>query len=94
MVAVPGSGPIVKKAPRNSTRSTGMVSSLPGAVVGAAAGWPGALIVLFWVSVAGGLQAIAALAWARLRGRPKPDYVPYAIAIAAGSLTAWIYGAP
>ena len=64
------------------------------AVVGAAAGWPGALIVIFWVSVAGGVQALAAILLARLRGRPKPDYVPYAVAIAAGALIAWTYGAP
>ncbi len=64
------------------------------AVVGAAAGWPSALLVLFWVSVAGGVQAAAALAWARMRGGEKPEYVPYGVAIAAGTVLAWVVGWP
>ena len=64
------------------------------AVVGAAAGWPSALLVLFWVSIAGGVQAAAALAWARLRGAEKPEYVPYGVAIAAGAALAWTVGWP
>ena len=64
------------------------------AVVGAAAGWPSALLVLFWVSVAGGVQAAAALAWARVRRQEKPEYVPYGVAIAAGTVLAWTVGWP
>ena len=64
------------------------------AVVGAAAGWPSALLVLFWVSVAGGVQAAGALAWARVRGGERPESVPYAVAIAAGTVLAWVVGWP
>jgi prepilin signal peptidase PulO-like enzyme (type II secretory pathway) len=64
------------------------------AVVGAEAGWPSALLVLFWVSVAGGVQALLAIAWARLRGEERPEYVPYGVAIAAGAALAWVVGWP
>jgi Flp pilus assembly protein protease CpaA len=63
------------------------------AVVGAVAGWPGAVNVLFWVSVAGGVQAVLALAWARVTGQPRPDYVPYGVAVAAGSVCAFLFPA-
>ena len=64
------------------------------AVAGAAAGWPSAVLVLVWVSLATGVQAALALLWARLRGREKPVYVPMGLAIAAGTLLAWTVGVP
>jgi len=59
------------------------------AVVGAVAGWPASLPVLFIVSVAGGLQAAGQLLYARARGHKRPKYVPYGVAIAAGTLATW-----
>ena len=50
------------------------------AVVGAALGWPMALSALLGVSLAGGVQAAAWLLAARIRGRERPRYVPYAVA--------------
>lgn len=63
------------------------------AVVGAAAGWPYALLCLLYISVAGGVLGIATLVWARVRGREVPG-VPYAVAVAAGTLAAWLWGPP
>jgi len=66
------------------------------AVVGAAAGptggWLFALNVLFCISIAGGV--LAAVPWliATIRARPRPRYVPYGVAIAAGALAAWLLG--
>ena len=81
-----------------------LLASLPGwigmgdvklmAVVGAALGWPAALAALFWVTVAGGAQAALQLIIARVRGAEKPKYVPYACAIAAGTLAAIFIGIP
>jgi Flp pilus assembly protein protease CpaA len=59
------------------------------AVSGAAAGWPGSLSVLVLVALAGGIQAILQLAWAVLRGRERPKYLPYACSIAAGTVAAF-----
>jgi prepilin peptidase CpaA len=58
------------------------------AVVGAALGFPWALAALFWVAMAGGAQGLLQIAIARLRGAERPRYVPYACAIAAGTLAA------
>jgi leader peptidase (prepilin peptidase)/N-methyltransferase len=60
------------------------------AVSGAALGWPGGLSVLVLVALAGGVQALLQLAWAALRGREKPRYVPYACSIAAGTIAAFL----
>ena len=60
------------------------------AVSGAAAGWPGGLSVLVLVALAGGIQALLQLAWAALRGRERPRYVPYACSIAAGTVAAFL----
>jgi Flp pilus assembly protein protease CpaA len=60
------------------------------AVSGAAAGWPGGLSVLVLVALAGGIQAILQSAWALLRGRERPRYVPYACSIAAGTVAAFL----
>ena len=78
------------------------VAALPGwmgmgdaklmAVVGAALGWPLALLALLYVSIAGGAQALLWIAIARVRGRERPRYVPYAVAIAAGTLGAFLLG--
>ncbi len=62
------------------------------AVVGAAAGWPAALGVLAYVSVAGGVQALLWIVAARLRGHEPPKYVPYGVAITAGTLAAFLWG--
>src|SRR5438132_13784121 len=45
---------------------------LPGAVSGAAAGWPFSLTVLLYVSVAGGVQAGAWLVAAKVRAAETP----------------------
>ena len=62
------------------------------AVVGAALGWPLAFMALLYVSIAGGAQALLWIVFAKLRGREKPKYVPYAVAIAAGTLGAFLLG--
>ncbi len=61
------------------------------AVVGAVAGWPSALLSILFISIAGGVQAAAQLIWARVRGQEKPRYVPYGVAIAAGTIWSWWY---
>ena len=61
------------------------------ALVGAAAGWPGSLAVLVYVSLAGGLQALLWLIAAKLRGEDRPKYVPYGVAIAAGTVAAFFW---
>jgi prepilin peptidase CpaA len=61
------------------------------ALAGAAAGWPGSLAVLVYVSLAGGLQAGLWLLAAKLRGLDRPKYVPYGVAIAAGTLAAFFW---
>ena len=63
-----------------------------GAVAGAAASWPFALTVLLYVSVAGGVQAVAWLLAAKVRGRSRPEHVPYGVAIAAGTGAAFLWG--
>lgn len=62
------------------------------AVVGAALGFPTALGALLWIAIAGGVQALAQLAFARARGLPGPRSVPYACAIAAGAAAAVAFG--
>lgn len=62
------------------------------ALAGAAAGGllP-ALAVLFYVSIAGGIQALLWLIAARLRGQDRPKYVPYGVSIAAGTVAAFFW---
>ena len=60
------------------------------AVCGAAAGFPAAVTVLFFVTIAGGVQAILSLVVARMRGSAPPRHVPYACSIAAGTLVAFL----
>jgi Flp pilus assembly protein protease CpaA len=62
------------------------------AVAGAAAGLPRAVALLLFVSIAGGVQAVAHLSWALLRGRAGPRSVPYGCAIAAGSVASYFFG--
>lgn len=62
------------------------------AVVGAALGFPAALVALTWIALAGGVQALVQLAFARARGLPGPPAVPYACAIAAGTAAAVLFG--
>ncbi len=62
------------------------------AVVGAALGWPLALFALLGVAIAGGAQAVAWVVAAKLRGQERPKYVPYAVAIAAGTIGAFLLG--
>lgn len=79
-----------------------LLAALPGwmgmgdvklmAVVGAALGWPFSLVALLAISIAGGLQAVAWLLAAKASGREKPKYVPYAVAIAAGTFAAFLLG--
>jgi prepilin peptidase CpaA len=64
------------------------------AVCGAAVGFPAAVTVLLFVSVAGGLQALLLLVGARFRGLPAPTHVPYACSIAAGTIAAFLIPAP
>jgi prepilin peptidase CpaA len=61
------------------------------AIAGAAAGWPSAIAVLVYVSVAGGVQALSWIAAARLRGLERPRHVPYGVAIAAGTVAAFFW---
>jgi prepilin peptidase CpaA len=78
-----------------------LLAALPGwvgmgdvklmAVAGAVAGWPDAVPALLFVSVAGGMQAAGQMCWARVRGRTGPRSVPYACAIAAGSVAAHFF---
>ncbi len=62
------------------------------ALAGAAAGGllP-AFAVLVYVSLAGGAQALLWLAAAKLRGQDRPKYVPYGVAIAAGTVAAFFW---
>ncbi|HEY6909449.1 MAG TPA: A24 family peptidase [Myxococcales bacterium] len=63
-----------------------------GIVSGAMAGWPFSLAILFWVVIAGGLQAALWLVAAKVRGRERPRAVPYGVAIAAGTLWGLLAG--
>ncbi len=63
-----------------------------GAVSGAAGGWPFSLSVLLYVALAGGLQSAAWMLAAKARNRERPKYVPYGLAIAAGTLSAFLWG--
>lgn len=66
--------------------------ALPGAVSGAAAGWPFSLTILLYVAIAGGVQAAIWTAAAKLRGEARPRYVPYGVSIAAGTFAAFLWG--
>jgi Flp pilus assembly protein protease CpaA len=68
--------------------------ALAGLVAGAAGGWPFSLTILVDVAIAGGAQALIWIASARLSRRDKPKYVPYGVAIAAGTTWAFLAGAP
>jgi len=68
--------------------------ALCGVVAGAWAGWGFSLVVLAYVSVAGGIEALVFIVAARLRGLERPKYVPYGLAIAAGAAAAFVFGAP
>lgn len=68
--------------------------ALCGAVAGAAAGWPFSLTLLLYVAIAGGAQSALWMAAARLRGAPRPRYVPYGVSIAAGTAAAFLWGTP
>lgn len=63
-----------------------------GAVAGAASSWAFSATVLLFVSVAGGIQAVLWLLLAKLLGRPAPRYIPYGVAIAAGTFYAFMFG--
>jgi prepilin peptidase CpaA len=63
-----------------------------GAVAGAASSWAFSATVLLFVSIAGGIQAVLWLLIAKLLGRPKPRYIPYGVAIAAGTAYAFVFG--
>jgi prepilin peptidase CpaA len=65
-----------------------------GLVCGAMGGWRFSLANLLAVAVAGGVQALIWLAAARLRGAKAPKTVPYAVAIAAGTLWTLVAGGP
>ena len=64
--------------------------ALAGAVAGAAGSWMFALMLLLYVSVAGGIQGVLWLAAAKARGLEKPKYVPYGLSIAAGTIAAFV----
>jgi prepilin peptidase CpaA len=66
--------------------------AVAGAVSGAAAGWPFSLAVLLCVAIAGGVQSALWMLATKLRGAERPKYVPYAIAIAAGTAAAFLWG--
>jgi Flp pilus assembly protein protease CpaA len=64
--------------------------ALAGFVAAAAAGWPLTVTVLVYVAIAGGVQAFLWAAIARARGLERPRTIPYALAIAAGTIPAFI----
>jgi prepilin peptidase CpaA len=66
--------------------------AVAGAVSGAAAGWPFSLAMLLYVAIAGGVQAAVWMLAAKLRGHDRPKYVPYGVAIAAGTVAAFFFG--
>ena len=66
--------------------------AISGMVAGAAAGWPFALTVLLYVSVSGGVQAVAWIIAAKARGQERPKHVPYGVSIAAGTIAAFLWG--
>jgi len=66
--------------------------ALAGLVAAATGGWEMPLTVLVDVAVAGGLQALLWMGAARIRGRPPPRTIPYALAIAAGVTWAFLSG--
>jgi len=66
--------------------------ALAGLVAAAAAGWPLAVTVLLYVAIAGGAQALLWAAIARARGLERPRTIPYALAIAAGTIPAFVSG--
>jgi prepilin peptidase CpaA len=66
--------------------------AVAGAVSGAAAGWSFSLAVLLYVAIAGGVQSALWMLAAKARGQERPKYVPYGIAIAAGTTIAFIWG--
>jgi prepilin peptidase CpaA len=68
--------------------------AVAGAVSGAAAGWPFSLAVLLYVAVAGGVQSLLWMVAAKARGEARPKYVPYGVAIAAGTGWAFLFGGP
>jgi len=63
-----------------------------GLVAAATGGWEMPLTVLVDVAVTGGLQALLWMGAARIRGRPQPRTIPYALAIAAGVTWAFLSG--
>jgi len=79
-----------------------LLAALPGwmgmgdvklmSVVGAALGWPFSLVALLAITLAGGAQAVIWLLAAKVSGREKPRYVPYAVAIAAGTFASFLLG--
>jgi prepilin peptidase CpaA len=81
-----------------------LLAALPGwigmgdvkliAVAGAMAGFPAAVTVLLFVTIAGGVQAAIQFVSARLRGFSAPRYIPYACSIAAGTLAAFLLPGP
>ncbi|MFZ2803733.1 MAG: prepilin peptidase [Patescibacteria group bacterium] len=62
-----------------------------GVLMGAILGWPNALFGLYGAYIMGGSVAIAGLALGKLK---RGDRVPFAPALAAGTLLALWYGAP
>jgi prepilin peptidase CpaA len=66
--------------------------ALAGLVAAAAAGWPLTVTVLVYVAIAGGMQALVWAAIARARGLERPRTIPYALAIAAGTIPAFVSG--
>jgi prepilin peptidase CpaA len=68
--------------------------AVAGLVSGTAAGWTFSLVVLFYVAVAGGAQAVLWLLAARVRQHDRPESVPYGVAIAVGTAWAFLTGAP
>jgi Flp pilus assembly protein protease CpaA len=66
--------------------------AVAGAVSGAAAGWPFSLAVLLYVAIAGGVQSALWMLAAKVRGAERPEYVPYGVSIAVGTIAAFLWG--
>jgi prepilin peptidase CpaA len=87
-------GPLAAASVRNWIGAGDVkLMAVVGVVSGAMGGWLFSLTLLFWVVIAGGLQAALWLLAAKVRGLERPRAVPYGVAIAAGTLWGLFGGA-
>lgn len=88
-------GPLLIPLPGlRGRKQTGMGDVKLMAATGAAFGLLMGFYCFLYVSVAGGLQAVAQVGWAKLRGRPAPKGVPYGVAVLLGTSALVLLGPP